>query len=566
MLSGNLGSREYSLNSDDFLISRTDLTGKITYANPAFIEVSGFSWDELKGADHNIVRHPDMPREAFANLWQTLEAGREWNGLVMNRRKNGDYYWVLAHVTPYFEGNSLVGYASVRIKADAQAVALAREVYGDIAAGRRSAFALKDGVLCRRGLRGWLARLNPSSMQFRLPAMSATAILFTAAGFAVGAQAAGASAWAALNGYSLAALGGLSAVLAYLGYRTLRSIKAPIAAAMQFNSQIAAGNLSAQIPDFGRSEIGQLAAMMDTMRKSLSSIALDVNRSIHSVSSASHDIASGNQALAARTEDQAASLQQTASSMEQITTTVEQNSSNAQHANQLSEHASRLVKDSGEVMHQVVRKMSAISEASQQMGEIIGLIDSIAFQTNILALNASIEAARAGEHGRGFAVVATEVRQLAGRSAAAAQDIRQLIDHSTSEIGEGVALVKVAESAIDEVIESVVKVSDIMGEISCASSEQSSGIAQISQAIAQLDSVTQKNAGMVSHAQQVSTSLQAQVGELAQAISIFQTASRLPAGSGTPRPPRLAARQPNATVARPRRPKAPVAEDSWEAF
>src|SRR5574344_2036929 len=139
MLSGNLGSREYSLNSDDFLISRTDLTGKVTYANPAFIEVSGFSWDELKGADHNIVRHPDMPREAFANLWQTLEAGREWNGLVMNRRKNGDYYWVLAHVTPYFEGNSLVGYASVRIKADAQAVALAREVYGDIAAGRRSA-------------------------------------------------------------------------------------------------------------------------------------------------------------------------------------------------------------------------------------------------------------------------------------------------------------------------------------------------------------------------------------------------------------------------------------------
>ena len=206
------------------------------------------------------------------------------------------------------------------------------------------------------------------------------------------------------------------------------------------------------------------------------------------------------------------------------------------------------------------------------MGEFIELIDSIAFQTNILALNASIEAARAGEHGRGFAVVATEVRLLAGRSAEAARDIRQLIDHSTSEIGEGVALVKAAESSIDEVIASVVKVSDIMGEISSASSEQSAGIAQVSQAIVQLDGVTQKNAGMVNHAQQVSGSLQAQVRELVQAISIFKVDSRqllepdlqhMRAAFDEVLPPRGPV---NALAPRLRNGKAATAEESWEAF
>ena len=523
MKSQSVTSREYKLRSDDFLISRTDLTGKITYANPAFIDVSGFSWEELFGADHNIVRHPAMPKEAFRDLWATIGAGKAWNGLVMNRRKNGDYYWVQAHVTPYFENGSLVGYSSVRTKPDEARVALAQSVYQDIVAGRSVSYRLNDGTLQRKGIMGMLGRINPSALSFQVSLFTILAILLSVLSFFIVNSVGGSDEerhfWGAISS-------GVSAVLmSSMGWFVWRSVTRPLHEAMKFSSQIASGNLSAQLPDFGDTELGRLGTLMDIMRKSLASITTDVNRSIRDVSAASGNIAKSNDSLADRTEDQAASLQQTAASMEQITSTVEQNSSNAKHANTLAEHASQSVRESGEVMHKVVSKMATIADGSQKMSEIIGLIDSIAFQTNILALNASIEAARAGEHGRGFAVVATEVRHLAGRSAAAAQEIRTLIDNSRDQIEDGVQLVKAAEGAIEEVIDSVVKVSDIMGEISAASAEQSSGVAQIGQAITQLDNVTQKNAGMVQHAREVARSLNAQVDGLAQAISIFKTSN-----------------------------------------
>lgn len=541
MKNNSSGSREHQLDEDDFLISRTDLSGKITYANPAFIEASGFSWQELDGADHNVISHPDMPKTAFENLAATLRQGRAWNGLVLNSRKNGDYYWVQAHVTPYFERGELVGFASVRTKADEKAIRLAREAYREFSSGRSRKYRMVDGELRRTGLHGLLESSNFSSISCRISTTATLSVLMLLCSYFLGTTSTDAdSPYAALAGYSPIALFIFSSIIFLIGHRTTQSIKRPIDEAMKFCSQIAAGNLRAQIRDFGDTEVGRLAKLMDVMRKSLSSITTDVNKSIQFISSASSSIAAGNEALAARTEDQAASLQETAASMEEITSTVEQNSSNARSANQLTDDAFASVRGSGETMGKVVQKMKTISDASQRMGEIIELIDAIAFQSNTLSLNASIEAARAGEHGRGFAVVATEVRHLAGRSAAAARDIRTLIDDSALEVAEGVTLVKAAEASIGEVIGSVTQVSDIMAEISAASAEQSAGIAQIGQAIAQLDNVTQKNSGMVQHASRASRILQEQVSELIQTISIFHSDQRgasrnstRPHGSGT---------------------------------
>jgi aerotaxis receptor len=258
------------------------------------------------------------------------------------------------------------------------------------------------------------------------------------------------------------------------------------------------------------------------MRRSLGSIVGDVNRGIEVVTPAARDIAQGNEDLSSRSEQQAASLQQTASSMEEITATVGQNAENARQASRLSGEASRAVSESGEVMGQVVDTMGRITASSEKMAVIIGTIDSIAFQTNILALNASVEAARAGEHGRGFAVVAQEVRNLAGRSADAAKQIRDLIAGSGREIESGAELVRRAEAAIESVVTSVTRVNDIMGDISAASEEQSTGINQINQAVAQMDGVTRQNAERVQASARAAASLEAQVDSLTHSIAVFR--------------------------------------------
>lgn len=578
MNSQHFTNTEYTLHDEDFLVSRTDLTGRITYANLTFIKVSGFTWEELKGAEHKIVRHPSMPKEAFHDLWATLKAGRAWNGLVKNRRKNGDYYWVQAHVTPYFERGQLVGYASVRVKPKPERVQLAENLYKDIAAGRSISYQLKDGEIQRKGIVGMLGRINPHALNFQIALFSVVAVVLSALSFFV-LETVGEEKNTLLWGAVCASLSAV--VMGLMGWQVLRSVTAPLHEAMKFSSQIAAGNLTVQLPDLGDTELGRLSNLMDIMRKSLASITMDVNSTISNVSQASVSIADSNDLLATRTDEQAASLQETAASLEEITSTVEQNAANARHANQLAEHASQAVHESGDVMEKVVSKMSVISDGSQKMSEIIGLIDSIAFQTNILALNASIEAARAGDHGRGFAVVATEVRHLAGRSASAAQEIRHLIDDSREQINDGVQLVKTAERVIDGVIESVVKVSDIMSEISSASVEQSSGVVQVNQAIAQLDNVTQKNAGMVQQAKEVSQGLNRQMTVLVQAISIFKTmnssspttaqktASVVPVIKAAP--PAIAATTTQGNLKRPLPVKKtgapqPSEVDNWESF
>jgi methyl-accepting chemotaxis protein len=319
----------------------------------------------------------------------------------------------------------------------------------------------------------------------------------------------------------------LSSILS--AWLVTRSIVLPVRHAVQVAQTVAGGDLTSAIEVHATDETGRLLEALRTMQSSLVGIVGEVRGGTDTIAAASRQIASGNQDLSSRTEEQASSLEQTAASMEELTSTVKQNADNAQ-ANQLAVSASEVAVRGGSVVSQVVGTMSAINTSSKKIVDIIAVIDGIAFQTNILALNAAVEAARAGEQGRGFAVVASEVRSLAQRSAAAAKEIKTLIDDSVNKVGAGTAQVAEAGRTMEEIVASVRRVTDIMGEISAASQEQTSGIDQINQAITQMDQVTQQNAALVEEAAAAASSLQNQAGSLVEAVSVF----RLERGARSP--------------------------------
>jgi methyl-accepting chemotaxis protein len=301
-----------------------------------------------------------------------------------------------------------------------------------------------------------------------------------------------------------------------------RIVARPLAEAVKVAQSVAAGDLTSHIEAQTTDETGLLLEALRAMNHSLVNIVGEVRTGTDTIATASSQIASGNQDLSSRTEEQASSLEETAASMEELTSTVKQNADNARQANQLAVSASEVAVKGGNVVSQVVDTMGSINASSKKIVDIIGVIDGIAFQTNILALNAAVEAARAGEQGRGFAVVASEVRSLAQRSAAAAKEIKTLIGDSVEKVEEGSKQVEEAGRTMDEIVGSVKRVTDIMGEITAASQEQTSGIEQINQAISQMDQVTQQNAALVEEASAAAQSLQEQAGSLVQAVSIFK--------------------------------------------
>lgn len=328
-------------------------------------------------------------------------------------------------------------------------------------------------------------------------------------------------------------------VLIYVGLRKL--FIQPIYSAVDSLQHIADADLSHEIDVPGKNEIGQLFAAMHHMQQSLSKIVTDVRDSSNSIYVGTTEISSGNNDLSSRTEQQAASLEETATSMEQLTATVKQNADNARQASGLANDASVTATRGGEVVDEVVDTMQRISDSSKKIADITGMIDSIAFQTNILALNASVEAARAGEQGRGFAVVAGEVRNLAGNSADAAREIKELIENSVAQVDQGSNLVAQAGETMKEVVSAVKRVTDIMDEISAASQEQSGGIDQVSNAVSQMDEVTQQNATLVQEAAAAAASLEDQARRLEQAVAIFKLAGvQAGAAEQVPRPEALA--------------------------
>ncbi|NVO05794.1 MAG: HAMP domain-containing protein [Rhodoferax sp.] len=316
---------------------------------------------------------------------------------------------------------------------------------------------------------------------------------------------------------------GVGIVLGLLiALRIARGIVGPIAHAAEVAERIASGDLSARIEQGGTDEVGVMLNALGLMQGNLVKLVANVRQGSEGVATASAEIAQGNNDLSARTEQQASALEQTAASMEALGDTVKQNAGSAQQANQLARNASAVAIQGGDVVGQVVETMKGINESSRKISDIIGVIDGIAFQTNILALNAAVEAARAGEQGRGFAVVASEVRSLAGRSAEAAKEIKTLIGVSVEKVDSGSRLVASAGETMNEIVGSVQRVSDMIGDISSASSEQSEGIGNVNVAVAELDQMTQQNAALVEQSAAAAESLREQALRLAQVVSAFK--------------------------------------------
>ncbi|UQV46481.1 MCP four helix bundle domain-containing protein [Janthinobacterium lividum] len=378
---------------------------------------------------------------------------------------------------------------------------------------------------------------------------------------------------------SMIALGSVAVLLgAFVAWIITRSITHPINAAVAVAETVASGDLSSHIVVNSSDETGRLLGALKAMNTSLLGVVAQVRSGTDAISTASSEIAAGNLDLSSRTEEQASSLEETASAMEELTSTVKQNADNARQANQLAKSASEVAVRGGSIVSQVVDTMGTINASSKKIVDIIGVIDGIAFQTNILALNAAVEAARAGEQGRGFAVVATEVRNLAHRSASAAKEIKELIAASVANVDTGSRLVNEAGQTMGDIVDSIVRVTDIMGEITSATHEQTIGIEQINMAIAQMDEVTQQNAALVEEAAAASQSMQEQAGELAHVVGFFKTGNNIasapkltpmraaPAAAAIARPAAKPAPARKAVAAAPARRSNAAAESEWEEF
>jgi methyl-accepting chemotaxis protein len=346
-----------------------------------------------------------------------------------------------------------------------------------------------------------------------------------------------------------------------------RRITRPVDDALSIARAIAGGDLTTPVRVIGQDEIAQLLKALATMQGSLASVVGNVRENSESVATAASQISQGSNDLSARTEEQASALQEAAASMEELGSTVRQNAENALSANQLALGASTVARKGGDVVGEVVQTMKGINDSSRRIVDIIGVIDGIAFQTNILALNAAVEAARAGEQGRGFAVVASEVRSLAQRSADAAREIKSLISASVERVEHGTALVDRAGVTMTEIVTSIARVTDIMGEISAASTEQSTGVGQLSEAIAQMDQATQQNAALVEESAAAAESLRDQARQLVQVVAVFKldgatAAANAPSVTLTAvaKVKSVAARRPAPVLA------AAPSSDEWESF
>ena len=456
--------RELDWPAEWMLVSTTDQQGRITHCNRAFVEVSGYGYDELLGQPHNLVRHPDMPPEAFQDMWATIGRGRPWSGMVKNRCKNGDHYWVLAHATPVLEDGKPKGYVSVRLKPTREQVQAAEALYARIAQERasgRQIVRLHAGGVRRVGWRDWPYRIHRLTLTQRVAIM-----MGSGAGILAGMTAAGLHPWAS-TGVMAALMGGFAGWF-------YRSVGLPLHQVSKLAAQVAGCNLNGEIRYDPRNPLGKLMRRLWLINLNMRAVVEDVRAEVGQMTAFSREIAQGSRSLSERTEEQSCEVQRTASAMEQMTSAVRQAADHVQEVARLTDTATRVAGEGGQAVGEIVGTMGDIEGTSRRVAEIIGVIEGIAFQTNILALNAAVEAARAGEQGRGFAVVASEVRALAHRVGDAAKEVRELVGASVQQVADGSQRVRGAERIIADLVGSVNQVSGLVQQITDAAVERSS--------------------------------------------------------------------------------------------
>ena len=498
--------REYDYADGQFIVTKTDLKGRITYVNPTFAEISGFTVEELMGASHNVVRHPDMPPMAFADLWRTIKRGKPWRGLVMNRRKNGDHYWVEANVNPLWENGQMIGYVSLRTKPTRAQITAAEALYRRLREGSAGGIALHEGSVERGGVLGRLGRLK--SLRFRT-------VLRVVAVFVAGLMATlgGGLAWKLAEDGSVwlwpaVALGGGLALAFGCGLWWLGGhIHAVLEQVVRACHTIAGGNVGFTRAEDYRSEAGRILHAIRMLSGNTASIVGNVERAMASLLNSTEQVAETSQMLARGASEQAASVEETTASVEEISASIAQNSENAQRTDRMATASSEQAAQGGRTVKDTMTAMHEIAEK-------IGIVDDIAYQTNLLALNAAIESARAGEHGKGFAVVAAEVRKLAERSRQAAQEIGELSAQSVRQAER-------AGQMLDEIIPTIRQTSGLVQEIALASSEQSGGVGQISDAMSMLNQTAQQSASASEELAATAAEMGVQAQALKQVMGFF---------------------------------------------